>query len=76
MGGITLDKLHFIPLEQIHLRHGLNPLKMTKVYVLLTEKTKNRVIVVAALEHKINRLQGSNRMQLIPSCRAQESDQY
>jgi hypothetical protein len=36
-------------------------MKMTKVYVLLTEKTKNRVIVVATLEQKINRLQGSNK---------------
>jgi hypothetical protein len=36
-------------------------MKMTKVYVLLTEKTKIRVIVVATLEQKINKLHGSNR---------------
>ena len=36
-------------------------MKMTKVYILLTEKTENRVIVVATLEQKISKLQGSNR---------------
>lgn len=43
------------------MRHGLNPMKITKAYVLLTEKTENRIIMVATLEQKINRLQGSNR---------------
>ena len=49
------------PLDQLQKLPGLIPMKMTKVYVLLTEKTENRIIMVATLEQKINRLQGSNR---------------
>ena len=59
--GSTLDKLQVIPLDQIQIRHRLNPMKMTKVYILLTEKTENRVITVANLGQKINRIHGSNR---------------
>ena len=29
------DKLHFIPLDQILLMHGLNPTKITKCYLVL-----------------------------------------
>ena len=36
-------------------------MKMTKFYVLLAEKMENRVIVVATLGQKINKLQGSSR---------------
>ena len=36
----TLDQLHFISLEQVQLVHGLIATKMTKVHLLLTEKTE------------------------------------
>ena len=35
-------------------------MKMTKVYVLLTGRTKNRYTAIATLEQKINMIQGSN----------------
>ena len=37
----TLDKLHFTPLDQIHLMHGLSPLKITKSYLLLKKNIIN-----------------------------------
>ena len=58
--GSTLDKVQFFPLDQIQKLPGLIPMKMTKVYVLLTGRTKNRYTAIATLEQKINKLQGSN----------------
>ena len=41
--GSTHDNLQIIPLDQIQIWHGLIPIKMTKVYVLLGEKTEKEV---------------------------------
>ena len=58
--GSKLDKVQFFPLDQIQKLPGLIPMKMTKVYVLLTGRTKNRYAAIATLEQKINMIQGSN----------------
>ena len=36
----TLDQLHFISLEQVKRVHGLIATTLTKVHLLLTEKTE------------------------------------
>ena len=41
--GSTHDNLQIIPLDQIQIRHGLIPIKVTKVYVLLREKTEKQI---------------------------------
>jgi hypothetical protein len=40
----TLGTLYFIPLDQIHLMHGLIPMKLTKGYVLLIEKHQTEIL--------------------------------
>ena len=60
MVGSTLVKAQMFPLDQINFMHGLIPMKMTKVYVLLTGRTKNIYTAIATLEQKINKLQGFN----------------
>ena len=58
--GSTLVKVQFFPLDQIQKLPGLIPMKMTKVYVLFTGRTKNRYAAIATLEQKRNMIQGSN----------------
>ena len=50
MAESTFENFHFTLLDQIHLMCGLNPMQITKVYVLLTEKPKNSFIFIANLE--------------------------